>query len=63
MIIRPSYETEKKETATWFVHCVYMLGACGSLMYFEFEQKEDIKSFGEYLKFQSLSLILETIRL
>ena len=39
------------------------LGAWGSLVCFEIENKEDIKSFGEYLKFQSLSLILETIRL
>ena len=30
----------KKEDATWSVHCVYV-GARGSLMYFEIENKED----------------------
>ena len=61
-LICPSYEIEKKEDATWPVHCVYV-GGVGSLMYFEIENKEHMKSFGEYLKFQSLIYIPETIRL
>ena len=35
--------------------CIYMLGGWGSLMYFEIENKEDVKSFDEYLKFQSVN--------
>ena len=38
------------------LYIVYMLGARGSLMYFEIENTEDMKNFGEYLKFQSLKL-------
>ena len=34
--------------------CMYV-GGVGSLIYFEIENKEDGKSFGEYLKFQSVN--------
>ena len=46
-----------------FVQHAYMLGAWGSFMYFEIENKDDMKSFGEYLKFQSRIFIPETIHL
>ena len=38
------------------LYVVYMLGARGSLMYFEIENTEDVKNFGEYLNSQSLKL-------
>ena len=35
---------KKTEDATWFVHCVY-IGGAGTLVYFEIENKEDMKFF------------------
>ena len=38
------------------LYVVCMFGARGTLVYFEIENTEDMKNFGEYLKFQSLKL-------
>ena len=35
--------------------CTIYVGGVGSLIYFEIENKEDGKSFGEYLKFPSVN--------
>ena len=45
--------------------CIYndMSRAWGSLMYFEIESNEDMKSFDENLKFQSLTFNPETFSL